>query len=174
MCSSDLALDWTQPSRIPLTTLYKIRAQQLRDKYDYLMLMFSGGADSTTVLHSFVLNNIHLDEVVVSWPKTQSSGRYTVSHSRNPENFTSEWDLAIEPRLKWLEKHFPQTKITIIDTMANIDLKEDRDDTAIVTTKHSYNSIQRCRDLDTVFLQRQQQHPNTAAIVGAEIGRAHV
>jgi diphthamide synthase (EF-2-diphthine--ammonia ligase) len=28
-------------------------------------LSFSGGADSLTALHSFVDNNIHLDEIVV-------------------------------------------------------------------------------------------------------------
>ena len=41
--------------------LYRQRAQQLRDQYDYLVLWFSGGADSTNILDSFVLNNIKLD-----------------------------------------------------------------------------------------------------------------
>ena len=162
------ALDWQRPSRIPLTTLYRMRAQQLRDKYDYLMLMFSGGADSTTALHSFVLNNIHLDEVVVSWPVTQTAGRYNPSESRAPENFSSEWDYAIRPRLKWLEANFPRIKITILDTMAQLDAQEDREDTATITMKHTYNSIQRGRDLDNLVAERQRQHPNSAAVVGVD------
>ena len=36
-----------------LPDLYRQRAQQLRDKYDYLILYFSGGADSYNVLRSF-------------------------------------------------------------------------------------------------------------------------
>ena len=46
------ALDWTQPSRIPLTTLYKIRAQQLRDKYDYLIDRKSTRLNSSHVSES--------------------------------------------------------------------------------------------------------------------------
>ena len=45
--------------------LCRQRAQELRDSYNYIRLSFSGGADSLTALHSFVDNNIHLDEIVV-------------------------------------------------------------------------------------------------------------
>lgn len=44
--------------------LYKERAEQLREKYDYLIILYSGGADSFTVMKSFFDNNIHVDEVV--------------------------------------------------------------------------------------------------------------
>lgn len=55
--------NWTiEPSKTILE-LYKERAQQLRDQYDYIVLMYSGGADSTTVLESFVNNDIKIDEV---------------------------------------------------------------------------------------------------------------
>ena len=40
--------------KIGLKELYRQRAQQLRDQYDYLILYFSGGADSYNVLCSFV------------------------------------------------------------------------------------------------------------------------
>ena len=55
--------DWTLEPAGRITDLYRRRAQQLRDRYDYLVLMFSGGADSTNVLQSFLQNNIMLDEV---------------------------------------------------------------------------------------------------------------
>ena len=35
--------------KIPLTTLYKERAQQLRDTYDHLVLHYSGGSDSHNI-----------------------------------------------------------------------------------------------------------------------------
>jgi hypothetical protein len=43
---------------------YGVRAQQLRDKHDYLVIFYSGGADSHNVLMSFVNNNIFVDEIV--------------------------------------------------------------------------------------------------------------
>ena len=42
---------------------YNIRAQQIRNKYDYIVLWFSGGADSHNVLNTFVKNNIFIDEI---------------------------------------------------------------------------------------------------------------
>jgi hypothetical protein len=62
-------IDWTKPVEVPLTDLYRIRAQQIRDSYDYLCLHFSGGADSNTILHSFIDNNIFLDEIIMYLPK---------------------------------------------------------------------------------------------------------
>ena len=36
-----------------LNNLYRLRAQQLRDEYDYLILYFSGGSDSYNILKTF-------------------------------------------------------------------------------------------------------------------------
>jgi hypothetical protein len=44
--------------------LYKIRAQKLRDEYDYVIISYSGGSDSWTTMHSFFANGILPDEVV--------------------------------------------------------------------------------------------------------------
>lgn len=57
-------IDWTQEPTETLEQLYADRAQQLREKYDYIVLEFSGGSDSHNVLNSFIQNNIHLDEVL--------------------------------------------------------------------------------------------------------------
>jgi len=46
-----------------LSELYRQRAQQLRDRYDYIVLMYSGGADCQNILDTFVNNDIKLDEV---------------------------------------------------------------------------------------------------------------
>jgi hypothetical protein len=67
------SIDWTIPVETPLSELYKNRAQQLRDQYDYLVLYFSGGADSANILHAFVENNIFLDEIVMHLPKPVTS-----------------------------------------------------------------------------------------------------
>jgi len=55
--------DWTIEPEKDIYELYAERARQIRNKYDYLVLLYSGGIDSHTVLKSFLDNNIHLDEI---------------------------------------------------------------------------------------------------------------
>ena len=55
--------DWTQEPPGSLDFWYGARAQQLRDSYDYIVLMYSGGADSHNMLTAFVKNNIFVDEI---------------------------------------------------------------------------------------------------------------
>jgi hypothetical protein len=55
--------DWTKEPEEDIYDLYTERAKQLRGKYDYLVLLYSGGIDSHTVLKSFLDNNIHLNEI---------------------------------------------------------------------------------------------------------------
>ena len=48
------SIDW---SIEPLNTLqyhYKQQAQRIRDEYDYVILCYSGGADSTNILETYV------------------------------------------------------------------------------------------------------------------------
>ena len=61
-------LDWTKEPETDIVDLYQQRAHQLREKYDYLVLMFSGGSDSTTVLQTFLDIGVHIDEImIVHW-----------------------------------------------------------------------------------------------------------
>ena len=57
-------VDWTVEPTASLQELYAQRAQQIRDKYDYVVLMYSGGIDSHVILNTFLKNNIKLDEIV--------------------------------------------------------------------------------------------------------------
>lgn len=59
------AYDWTREPIESLQTIYRNRAQQIRDEYDHVILACSGGRDSTQVLESFFYNNIKIDEVLV-------------------------------------------------------------------------------------------------------------
>lgn len=78
------SIDWTIEPSESLEELKKQRAIQLRDKYDYIILYFSGGSDSITVLNSFLKNNIFLDEVVIySYPEIPSlrvNGEYSKNY----------------------------------------------------------------------------------------------
>lgn len=55
--------DWTVEPVQSLAELYAARARQIRENYDYIVLWYSGGADSQNILDSFVNNNIPLDEI---------------------------------------------------------------------------------------------------------------
>ena len=58
--------DWTKEPEpnTSISEFYRRRAQQLRDKYEYLVLMYSGGPDSQVILDTCLGNNIHIDEIV--------------------------------------------------------------------------------------------------------------
>jgi len=108
--------DWTGPITRSLDDLYQSRARQLRSKYDYLVLSFSGGSDSWTALDAFRSSGTHLDEIFVRWPKKATQNLYKAdSYNKHPSNILSEWDLTIEPVLKMIQKDMPATRISVID-----------------------------------------------------------
>jgi hypothetical protein len=84
-------LDWRQEPDIDIHDLYRARAQQLRSQYDHIIVFFSGGADSTTVLDTFLRNDIPVDEVI-SW----GAWNHRISkrhHILNSEIFQAGGDL---------------------------------------------------------------------------------
>jgi hypothetical protein len=130
-----LKADWETDPPVSLNDVYKMRAQQLRDEYDYLVLMYSGGSDSRQVLHSFIDNDIFLDEVQTIHPK-----KLTSSYKVNPnpdEDFAylSEFYLTTMPGLENLHKRSPKTKIEIID-MSDAVLNHRKNETFFTDRSH--------------------------------------
>lgn len=116
------SIDWSVEPQISIDTLYLLRARQLRDRYDYLVLNFSGGSDSTNILYTFLKNNIHIDEIIVRHPETGIKNVTTNTQNKDSTNQISEFDYAVIPRLKWVKDNFPTIKITIhdyFDSMVN-------------------------------------------------------
>lgn len=56
--------DWSIEPEEDLYEIYRQRAQQVRNKYDNVILLFSGGIDSVVALRAFVDNGIPLDGIV--------------------------------------------------------------------------------------------------------------
>jgi hypothetical protein len=100
-----------------LSDLYCLRAQQLRDTYDYLILSYSGGADSHNILMTFLDNKIKLDQIYVHQPFSflNSTKHNPNSKDKNPRNTVSEWDYCVKPTLEYLSKHHPEIKIDFGD-----------------------------------------------------------
>lgn len=86
--------DWRIEPGTSLQEFYRRRAQHIRDQYDYLVLFFSGGSDSTNILDTFVNNDIKLDECASFW--AQGADRDLSSH------FSTEVASVAIPRMQAL------------------------------------------------------------------------
>lgn len=108
------ALDWTSEPDTSLNEFYRQRAQQLRNKYDYLVLFFSGGADSTNMVYSFLKNGIHIDEIVAGAP-VSGLKNWQDTVATDAGNTISETRLAQLPGLKKIAEEYPNVKVTVHD-----------------------------------------------------------
>jgi hypothetical protein len=120
----------TFKDEVTITELYRQRAQQLRDSYDYLILNYSGGADSHNILETFLNFNIKLDLVFIQWPMSLvDKGLYQPNNTdKSNSNFHSEWDLVIKKDLERISKHHPEIQIEISDWITSINEKFYTDD----------------------------------------------
>lgn len=111
------SLNWDVEPTESLEELYLQRAQQLRDKYDYLILSFSGGSDSTNILNTFLKNNIKLDEIYTFYPVSAIEKllpQFNIN-DKHSDNLIFEYALTTLPKLKQISKDHPDIKITIQD-----------------------------------------------------------
>ncbi len=135
--------DWAKEPEETLDQLYDKRVKELREKYDYLILSYSGGADSHNILMSFIRQGIHLDELLVN---TMEKGwkPYTTLDYRNRSSLNSgaEHYLQTIPRLKEVENFIPRTKITICDL-----------------TDHVQESLMAAGDASWVLQKREALNP---------------
>ncbi len=94
--------NWLEEPSESFESLLMERCKQLRDKYPYLVLYYSGGSDSETVLQSFIKANIHLDEIVTN-----------VFKINDDDPPLLDVELAIMKLKEVYKPHIPKTKITI-------------------------------------------------------------
>lgn len=165
--------DWSHEPEADITELYRRRAQQLRDKYDWIMIESSGGADSTTAIFSFLLNGIHLDEIVYRYSELGGKVWETNVIDQTASNQLSEWEYAERPLLQWVADNFPQTKITMLDYSENIrnDHEFDKDESWVFTTKHFISPCYTMGKFDNYhdsFKQQADQGQKICIIYGAD------
>lgn len=83
--------DWSIEPTMELKELYKLRALQLRDAYDHLVLFYSGGVDSWNILKTFVDNNIRIDEIYMFGAfEAEEKKISSLGYSRDPGYYTRE------------------------------------------------------------------------------------
>jgi hypothetical protein len=74
-------VDWTQEPECSLWDLYKRRCEQIRNSYDYVILMYSGGSDSQNALDAWMATGLPLDEVASLWSYQGSGDRQAFSEA---------------------------------------------------------------------------------------------
>jgi len=148
-------IDWTNEPNLSLDELYRLRAQQIRDAYDYIIIMCSGGADSTNVVKSFLNNGIHVDEVIGSAPMEGLKNWNWNDKNTSATNTMSETKYALFPLLHEISVNYPNTKVTINDFFEDI-INSKTDEwlykcpdwiTPIVTGKGDLNKFKYLKDL---------------------------
>lgn len=132
------SVDWIVEPQISIDTLYLMRARQLRDRYDYVVLNYSGGSDSTNILYTFLKNGIHIDEIIVRHPGSGVKNITTNTQNKDSTNQISEFDYAVLPRLKWVADNFPRVKITVHDYFESM-VNESIDDTWIYAAREFFH-----------------------------------
>lgn len=99
--------DFTQPLEKTYEQLIKQRWQQLKSKYNYTRLWFSGGRDSRLVLDSAIRHGIYIDEIVIIRPSMFPTNLRILQLAEQDRNAISYID-AIKPLI-------PNTKINVIN-----------------------------------------------------------
>lgn len=128
-----------------LSQLYKLRATELRENYDYLILMYSGGSDSHQILSTFLNEGIFLDEIRTFFP-IKLAERFTPNlDETNPLGVLSEYKLTVQPSLKYAKNKSPNTKIVEIDItdqlrIDGLDWYKGLADNAVYVTKYLYHN----------------------------------
>ena len=166
-------IDWSVPVNVPLMELYKARAIQLRNKYDYLTLYYSGGADSTTILHAFIDNNIFIDEILM-W-HAEPYDKQVNNKDYSSGNFLSEIKFAAKAHLDKVKNSLdPRTKITVKDfAKTGLELLSKKDNwyehvPLGLTLGISGILRQICQQNDAHFLRQQDTGLSTCYIMGID------
>ena len=150
----------------PITDLYKERALQIRDTYQYVILAFSGGVDSDTILHTFIDNDIKLDEVWVDFPLSLiEKSNYVLTRDTKPSNMPSEWFLVIKPALDKLRITNPEIKIHISDSLGSPTDEDNESTICIVSAISSYNALKRYRHIKE-YTQDLSHHKTVCVVMG--------
>jgi len=93
-----------KPNRKTLQVLYLKKLKQLRQNHNKLVLAYSGGTDSHTILKIAIDNDIYFDEVIIEYPG--------VMEAANDQIINAEQIMALE----FVNKHIGKSigKVTVI------------------------------------------------------------
>lgn len=113
--------DWSVEPKLDLDSLYDLRARQIREKYDYVILSYSGGSDSNNVLESFLRQGLLIDEILTCWSLDVTEKYLNYSGTEKSSwNNNAEFELHTKHRLEYIKNKSPRTKISLVDSSKTI------------------------------------------------------
>jgi len=133
------SVDWTAEPEMDILEIYKQRARQIRAQYEYVIVNYSAGSDSQTLVEAFVKAGCHIDEIVTIWNRSQTSNVVLSPGATDARNIEAEFDLTTKDGLNWIKSVSPTTKITYMDiSSAVVDSYKqfDGEEWLNVTTEH--------------------------------------
>lgn len=109
------SVDWLNEPGLDIYELYRMRARQIRERYDYVIINYSGGSDSQTVVDAFLDAGCHIDEIVTMWNRKYVKSVNLNANCTDVRNLEAEFNLATAPGLESIKQSSPKTKITYRD-----------------------------------------------------------
>ena len=111
--------DWTQEPSESWDQLVLERMLQIRDSYDYIRLMYSGGSDSHLIFKVCWDNDIFIDEIYHSLAASTNDPLY--------EDANLENRMCAIPYLRAYKTRYPNAKITLAEDNINFLYEKDAD-----------------------------------------------
>lgn len=105
-------VNWKVEPNIDLWTLYKERARQIRETYDYVVLWYSGGSDSHNLLSAWIDADLKIDEIAATW-------NYEVTGDLQ-NHYNAEITNVVLPDIERLQKAGFDFKFRLVDSGKNI------------------------------------------------------
>lgn len=162
--------NWAVEPTETLNNLYRHRARQLREKYDYLVLCYSGGSDSNNILEAFIAEGLVIDEIVTNFivDATKSISSQNIT-STKAENHNAEWDLLTKNRLQYIHNKMPGAKISNFDMSKPIldHFKDHLDGSWILKCKEWANpmSTSRYNIIHDITLRKTFDKSNSVGVI---------
>jgi hypothetical protein len=163
------AVDWSIEPPDDISLLYKERAKRIREKYDYVVLLYSAGIDSHNAFESFIAAGRPVDEIVVSWAVDAADKFVGDPNDRSPVNCLSEWTYLIKPQLEEIARRWPQIKITVINhTYVIADCAYLESDFFVVENYYGLASLNRWPQTIQKLKEISTAHPNSVCVSGLD------
>jgi len=100
-------INWTKEPSLDLYEMYKDRARQIREAYDYVVLFYSGGSDSVNILTAWMDADLKIDEIATLW---------NIEGSKDPTDFMNDEVVRVVfPDITLLKNKGYEFKIRLID-----------------------------------------------------------
>ena len=101
------SINWKQEPTLDLWSMYKSRARQIRNQYDYVVLFYSGGSDSHNILNAWIDADCKIDEIATMWNYEASADKL--------DFMNAEITTLVLPDIKLLQDKGFEFKYRLID-----------------------------------------------------------